>query len=393
MKRIVAILAVLVFAASFVIGASAETVKIGVQYPLTGRLAKHGQGCLEGAKIAFEEFNAKGGKLKAEMVVVDDESSPQKGVAAVEKLIGQYGVLGINGGYGSHIIAPSSETAAQYGVAYLSVGGTSFKLTQRGLKNYFRVNNIPGYAKAQFGLIKKVFTGDKRVAIISNSKIATLDIAKNLKKMLEDAGIKVVLFEKFTKGTSNFEPLLLKVRESGANILVVEGYFPDYVATIRSAKTLKLKINAYIGAWGVGSPEFIKELGDLSNYVYGTSLWEVGTAPPQARSEEDAFVKMFKEKYKKDPSYLSMLGYVGAKLMLEAAERAFEKGNLSKEGLLKELAATDRVTPIGRVAFDEKGDPKYFECLIVQVHDGSFSVVYPADRKNSEAKYPAVPWL
>ncbi|RMG60499.1 MAG: amino acid ABC transporter substrate-binding protein [Deltaproteobacteria bacterium] len=370
-----------------------ETVKIGVQYPLTGKLAKHGQGCLEGAQIAFDEFNSRGGKLKAKMIVVDDESSPQKGVAAVEKLIAREGVIGINGGYGSHIIGPSSETAAQYGVAYLSVGGVSSKLTARGLKNYYRVNNIPGYAKAQLGLIRDVFSGEKKVAIISNSKVATLDIANNIKKMLESEKIPVVFFEKFAAKTTNFDPLLLKVKESGANILIVEGYFPDYVATIRSAKTLGVKLDAYIGAWGVGSPEFIKELGPLSNYIYGTSLWEKGTAPKEARDEEKTFVDLFVKKFGKDPSYLSMLGYIGAKLMLEAAERAFERGKLNREGLLEELRKTDRVTPIGRVAFDEKGDPKYFTCLIIQIRGNDFTVVYPEDRKNADAVYPAVPWM
>jgi branched-chain amino acid transport system substrate-binding protein len=273
------------------------------------------------------------------------------------------------------------------------VGGVSSTLTKRGLKNYFRVNNIPGYSKAQLGLIKDVFTGDKKVAIIANSKVATLDIANNLKEMLESSGIKVVFFEKFTKGTTNFEPLLMKVRESGANILVVEGYFPDYVATIRSAKTLKLKLDAYLGAWGVGSPEFIKELGDLSNFVYGTSVWELGTAPPEARAEEQAFLKAFKSKYSKDPSYLSMLGYVGAKLMLEAVDKAYKGGNLTKEGVVRALASTSRITPIGKVEFDEKGDPKYFECLIIQIRGDKFKVVYPLSRRNGDAKYPAVPWL
>lgn len=394
MKRFLIVFIVLIFSlGSGLTVYGGPHVKVGVQYPLTGTLAKHGQGCLEGATIAFQEFKSKSKDLVIEMKITDDESSPQKGVSAVEKLIGKYNVLGICGGYGSHIIAPSSETAAQYGVAYLSVGGVSSMLTKRGLKNYFRVNNIPGYAKAQLGLIEEVFKGKKAVAIISNSKVATFDIAENLKKMLEGEGIKVVFFEKFTKETKNFKPLLMKVAQSGANILVVEGYFPDYVATLRMAKTLNLKLDAYIGAWGVGSPEFIKELGYLSNYVYGTSLWELGTAPPQAREEERAFIGMFKAKFKKDPSYLSMLGYIGAKLMIEAVEKAYKNNNLTREGVLKALAKTDRVTPIGRVAFDEKGDPKYFKCLIIQIHTPDINVVYPLDRKTKDAIYPAVPWL
>ena len=92
--------------------------------------------------------------------------------------------------------------------------------------------------------------------------------------------------------------------------LLVEGYFPDYVGTIKDAKILKLPVKAYVGAWGIGTPEFIRDLGPMSEYVYGMLVWEMGTAPKEAKEEEAAFVAEYKAKFNEEPSYIAMLGYL-----------------------------------------------------------------------------------
>jgi branched-chain amino acid transport system substrate-binding protein len=52
----------------------------------------------------------------------------------------------------------------------------------------------------------------------------------------------------------------------------------------------------------------------------------------------------------------------------------------------------DTVGPLGRVAFDEKGDPKYFTAILFQTIKGNQVVVYPKDRAIGTIQYPAVPW-
>ena len=202
------------------------------------------------------------------------------------------------------------------------------------------------------------------------------------------------MFEKFEKGTTNFKPLLLKLRDSECDVLLVEGYFPDYLGTIKDAKILNLPVKAYIGAWGIGTPEFIRELGPMSEFVYGTSVWEVGTAPKEAKDQEAAVITVYKAKYNEEPSYIGMLGYLSAQYMLEAIRKGGgESGAYSSEKTRNALRALDVVSPIGRVAFDEKGDPKYFVAILFQTQKGKQVVIYPKDRATGQVKYPAVPWM
>lgn len=64
MKKFAAVTASLsaaVLAGSLMTSAAAQTIKIGVNEPLTGAFAASGNYVTDGAKIAADEINAKGG--------------------------------------------------------------------------------------------------------------------------------------------------------------------------------------------------------------------------------------------------------------------------------------------------------------------------------------------
>jgi branched-chain amino acid transport system substrate-binding protein len=382
--------AALVAASSGAARAAAPPIKLGAHAPQTGSLAKHGIEQVKGIRLAAEEFEKKYG-TKVELLVYDDESSPQKAVAAVEKLAGIEKVNGIVGGYGSNLVGPASESAERYDTPYMTTGAVDTKLSAKRFKNFFRLNYMPGYAAAQSNTIKEVFKA-RSVGILYNSQSATTEIAEVVKGQLTAAGVAVPVFEKFEKGTTNYKPLLLKLKDAGCEVLLVEGYFPDYVGTIKDAKILNLPVKAYMGAWGIGTPEFIKDLGPLSEFVYGTSIWEIGTAPAPLRQEEAAVVAAYKARFGEEPSYIAMLGYLSGLYMLEAIADGAAGGAYAPEKTRKALRTMDRQSLIGRVAFDEKGDPRYFSAVLFQTIQGTQKVVYPKDRASGDAKYPAVPW-
>ncbi len=368
----------------------APPVRLGAHAPQTGSLAKHGIEQMKGIRAAAEDFEKRTG-VKVELVGYDDESQPQKAVAAVEKLAGVEKVNAIVGGYGSNLVGPASEAAERYDTPYMTTGAVDTKLTAKGFKNFFRLNNMPGYAAAQANGIRDLFHA-KSVAILYNSQSATTEIAEALRSQLSRGGIAVPVFEKFEKGTTNYKPLLLKVKDAGAEVLLVEGYFPDYVGTIKDAKILALPVKAYVGAWGIGTPEFTRELGPMAEYVYGTSIWEMGTAPASVRPEEARIVAAYRAKFHEDPSYIAMLGWLSAQYMLEAVVKGGAGGAYSPEKTRQALRAMDAVTPIGRVAFDDRGDPRHFTAVLFQTLKGNQVVVYPRDRATGSVVYPAVPW-
>ncbi len=365
---------------------AAPAIRLGAHAPETGSLAKHGMEQVKGIRVAVDEFGKRTG-IPVELLVYDDESQPPKAVAAVEKLAGNDKVAGIVGGYGSNLVGPASEAAERWDVPYLTTGAVDTKLSAKRFQTVFRLNYMPGYAAAQSGAIREIFQA-RKVAILYNSQSATTEIAEAVKGQLTAGGAQVPVFEKFEKGTTNYKPLLLKVKDAGCEVLLVEGYFPDYVGTIKDAKVLALPVKAYVGAWGIGTPEFVRELGPLAEHVYGTSIWEMGTAPAAAREDEARFVAAYRARFHEDPSYIAMLGYLSAEYMLQA----LAKGGGSAEKARAALRSMDAPSPIGRVAFDDKGDPLHFSAVLFQSRGGKQVVVYPRDRATGSVVYPAVPW-
>src|SRR5512135_589035 len=153
-------------AAAWTQAGAAPAIKLGAHAPETGSLAKHGQEQVKGIRVAADEFSRRTG-IAVDLKVYDDESQPQKAVAAVEKLAGIEKVAGIVGGYGSNLVGPASEAAERYDTPYMTTGAVDTKLTAKGFKNFFRLNYMPGYASAQADTIRDLFRA-KKVAILYN---------------------------------------------------------------------------------------------------------------------------------------------------------------------------------------------------------------------------------
>src|SRR5437588_9211083 len=86
-----------------------DSIKIGVNEPLTGPFAASGTYVTNGARIAADEINAKGGILgkKIELVIEDNKSNPTEAAAVTEKLVTRDKVPLIMGARGSSLTLAS----------------------------------------------------------------------------------------------------------------------------------------------------------------------------------------------------------------------------------------------------------------------------------------------
>ncbi|MGB3290020.1 MAG: ABC transporter substrate-binding protein [Burkholderiaceae bacterium] len=366
--------------------ALAEEFLVGEQEPLTGALARVGTGMHEGISVAVEVFNKTNGKHTIKVLTQDDESSPAKAIAAVEKLASQ-GVVAFTGGYGSNNIGPASDAANKLGLTYITSGGVDNGLVQRGYKTFFRINNTAGYQKAMVGVLDDMKV--KSASIIYSTKEATAHLAEDVQKDLAAKGFKVGMHP-FDPGISDFKPIVNKVRlRDKSEVILMVGYENDYVGILRAAKVLKPDVKAMIGVWSLATPKMVSDFPDLMPKVYGTALLPY---PTQFKTEEGkAFYDAYKKLYKKDPDYLGQFGYVQSMLLFEAIARAADKGTVKNGGIAEEMAKTDRNTLIGRVQFT-KGDNLNFVHHMGQHQGDKIEIVWPADAATAPMQFPGVPW-
>jgi branched-chain amino acid transport system substrate-binding protein len=370
---------------------AAEPIVVGEINPLTGALALQGLSVEQGIRLAVEEQNARGGIAGRRITLLarDDEGRPERALAAAEELTGRHGAVALIGGYVDTLVGPIGEVADRARVPYLATASLDERLTQRGNRYFFRVSSLASYVKVTTGAVLDIFKADN-VAILYSHTPGASQLARRQKETLEKSGIRVSVFEPFAPGLSDFTPLLTRVRDAGAQALLSDTFFADHLLLVRQMAQAGIRVRAFLGAFGMEFPSVIRELGPAGEGLYGTTSWQPGVHLGGQESESRAFSEAYTKRFGGAPVPLSMHGYAAARTLLASLESVARAGKpLTGEALREALAAADVMTPLGRVKFDDKGDPLFYERVVVQIQNGRHVVVYPRDRATAPAQSPA----
>ncbi len=371
---------------------AAEPIVIGEINPLTGALALQGTSVHQGIALAVEEQNARGGIAGRPVTLLsrDDEGKPERALAAAEELTGRRGAVTLIGGYVDTLVGPVSEVADRARVPYLATASLDERLTERGNRYFFRVSSLASYVRVTTGMVQDLLKAHN-VAILYSHTPGASQLARRQKETLERAGIRVSVYEPFAPGLSDFTPLLIRVRDAGAQVLVSDTFFGDHLLLVRQMAQTGIRVKAFLGAFGMEFPGVIRELGPSSEGLYGTTAWQPGVNLGGQEAQSRAFIDGYARRFGAQPVPLSMHGYAAARALLAALETAARSGKtVAGDAVRDALAAVDIQTPLGRVKFDAKGDPLFYERVIVQIQQGRHVVVYPKDRA-TQSPQPSTP--
>jgi len=362
---------------------AAEPVVIGEINPLTGALALQGTSVHQGIVLAVEEQNALGGIAGRTVTLLsrDDEGKPERALAAAEELTGRRAAVALIGGYVDSLVGPVGEVSDRARVPYLATASLDERLTERGNRYFFRISSLASYVRVTTGMVLDLLKADN-VAILYSHTPGASQLARRQKDTLERAGIRISVFEPFAPGLSDFTPLLARVRDAGAQVLLSDTFFGDHLLLIRQMAQTGITVKAFLGAFGMEFPGVIRELGAASEGLYGTTAWQPEVNPGPQDAPSRAFIDGYAKRFGAQPVPLSMHGYAAARALLAALEVAARSGDkpLSGDAVRDALAAVDVQTPLGRVKFDAKGEPLFYERVIVQIQQGRHVVVYPRER-------------
>jgi len=371
--------------------AEAATITLGEINPLTGRFAAHGTALHRGVLLAVEEANASP-LLRVTLATRDDEGRPDRAVAAAEELITRLRAAALVGGYVDTLVGPISEVAERHKVPYVATASLDERLTQRGYRYFFRISHLQAYVDSMLGVVRDLFR-PRRVAILFSATPGASQLARRQRERLEQAAIRVPVFEMFTSGMSDFAPLLARVRDADAEVLIADAFFADHLVMVRQLRALEVNLKGFLGAFGMEFPEVVRDLGPSGEYLFGTTGWEPGIAEPGTEEASRAFVAQYRRRFGGEPPPLAMHGYVAARAILAAAGRAAGRsGEVEPQAIRQGLQELDLLTPLERVQFDSRGEATHYRRLIVQIQGGTRIVVYPPDRATGKARYPMPTW-
>ncbi len=352
-----------------------ETIKIGINAPITGDIPKVGEGTKYAAEMWLEDINAAGGlevggkKYKVELVIEDNESKAESAVAVTTKLITEDEVLAIVGPQSSKQAIPAGGKANELETPLISPWSTNPDTTKdrpyvfRGcFLDPFQGPVVANFVRDEFGFTKAAVLYD-----------VASDYPKGLAEFFKEAWEKingpgsVVAFESFTTKDTDFSSQLTKIINSGAEVLFTPQYYNEVALIVQQAHQLGWD-KPIVGSDSWGSAETVKLCGqDCYGLFFSTHYAAAG-----ATGATKEFIDRYNAKYGYVPDDVGALTWDSMRLVQQAIQ---ETGGLSGDIKKDRKAVRDALAKIkefdgitGKMTFTEEGDP--IKCaVIVKISD------------------------
>lgn len=349
---------------------SGDIIKIGANIEMTGGSASFGKSAQNGIKLAIEETNAKGGVLgkKLELVVADNKSEAAEATNAMQKLIAQDKVVAVIGPNlsSASIAATSVNTGAK--VLAISPMGTNPNVTvdkDGKTKDFmFRACFIDPFQGTVMATFAKDNLKAKNVAIlIDNSSDYAKGLAQFFKEAFTKGGGKIAAEESYLQKDTDFKAVLTKIKTMNPEILYVPGYYEEVGKIIKQARELGMNL-PIVGGDGWDSPKLseIAGAGPLNNTFFTNHY-----SPDDTSEASKAFVDAYVKAYNQKPDAPAVLGYDGARLMIDAISRA---GGTEGAKVSKALAETKNYKAVtGDTSLNETHDAVK-SAVIIEFKDG-----------------------
>lgn len=317
-KMLKSLFVVCVAAAMTATLASAETLKVGVQAPITGSYANEGQGIDNGTRLLANQINAAGGVmgLQIEVFTCDDQATAMASAICARELVNR-GVKMIIGSYTSTAAEAAQKIYYDAGVIQTS-DGTADSLTEKGYWTFLR-NSFPNSAEAEYAADYMVnVKGYKRIVVISDFSSYAVGLADATVAALKARGGNVVAYDKIRADSQNFTPVLTNIRSKNPDVIFFAGYYTDG-GQLR-AQQVALGINAdFIGGDANDNPDFIKLAGSAAK---GAKIINVPTVDMLPYDLAKDFINDYEKTYgERPPSIWGLMNIDGMRAIIHAMEQ------------------------------------------------------------------------
>lgn len=305
---------------------SANEVKIGINYELTGGVASYGQSSVDGIMMAFDEINAAGGidGKKIVPVQIDNKSDPAEATSVATKLMTQEKVVAQLGPATSGNFMATVPVAMGNKVPIISASATADEgvtVDSKGKVNdyVFRLcfnDSFQGVTMASFALNN--LDAKDAVIIKDTSSDYAKGLAENFKSTIESNGGSIVAEEGYIKGDKEFRSILTNIKDKSFDAIFIPGYYEEVGLIIKQARDLGINV-PILGADGFDAPELVDLAGaEALNDVYYSNHYSSLDQDPLVQD----FIEAYKAKYGKEPNAFNALGYDLGKFIADAVQRA-----------------------------------------------------------------------
>lgn len=399
MKKLLAVAALFAASVMPLSAQTADTIKVGTLFPLSGPMALLGNEAFQAAQVAREMINERGGVLGKQVTFATaDAPDPTSANAEATRLIIREKVAVIAGSYSSGLALAASEVAEREGVLYWETVAVADKITQRKYKNIVRLTfnaSMMGETAAQFA--KEIASRMKedakgfRVAIVSEDSEFGQSVGDAAAREVKKLGMELVADEHYNKNVTDLSSLVLTLKAKRPDVIIATSYLNDGIQFWRQARELDLNVKAMIGiGTGYALPDFVKAAGKSAEGIFDVdapSSLNVSALPADTQKLYNEFVTRFRKKTSREPGPLAYISFGGFwTLFTKVIPNA---GSMKPDALRK--AATQLDLPVGSlltgagVKLNEAGQNTKAVISVMQWQNQELQVVWPKNIAGKDA--------
>jgi len=391
-------------------GGGEKTVVIGFTSSLTGSLEVSSKRQVDGFNLWMKQVNDAGGiklsdgtVVKFEAKTYDDESNKDRVQELYTRLITEDNADFLISPYSSGLTAAASIIAEQNGKVMITIGAAEDDAYKTGNTSLFQLYT-PGslYLTSTADMLKTLDPSAKIAIVHENDKFST-SVVDGLRPYLQSLGFEIVLDEGYASDTADFGPVINKIVDSGATVLMGGGHYPDGSTFARQLYERKVGLKMISLLVAPADSKF-PELGDAALGVSTSSQWEL--AATHTKEEAAALGKEwfgptgqeFADAYKAatdgNPTYHAAGGYAAGLIL----QKAIQDANSTDPGAVKAaLNAMDIITFYGGTHFDTTADAHGLQLahdmVVAQWQKDDTGqlvrkVIWPKEVANADPLYP-----
>ena len=342
----------LAIAAGLSPAASQEELRIGLIAPMTGPFAQVGADMTNGFKMYLDEVNSNFAGAKVNLIIEDSQGKPDTAVTKAKKLILEDHVQLLVGG----VLAPEGYALAPVSTAektvYIASVPAADDLTQRQLGNYpyfirtSWTSSQPHHPLGQWACDQ----GYNKIITVGADYAFGYEAVGGFQKAFEDCGGKIIQKIWPPLGTKDFGPYIPTFKaDADAVFSLMVGPMPlQFPKQLRASGWTKPIIGG-----GTSYDESVlpfmgdEVIGDVSALQYSAGL---------QTPRNEAFVKAYRAKYGKVPSYFSESNYTTA-MMIDLVMKQTKGAWPGPEAFIAKMLTLKVDAPRGPVSFDDMRNP------------------------------------
>lgn len=377
-----------------------DSIMIGGVHPMTGGLALDGNQMSAAAQMAVEEINAAGGiealdGAQLEYVQADSQGQPETGQAEAQRLI-ERDAVALIGTYQSAVTSTMASLAERSGVPFVIDVAVDDDIITENSRYTFRLqpnatrDGVVG-AESLVALAEDAGLELSRVAYLYDETAFGTSIYGAFKERAEELGLEIVeaiTFNPFE--VSDMTTELARVGASGADVLLVTGYYDDGILIARNAFDVAPDVEVVMGiaSGAFDVPAFPEDAGAAA----AENILNVNYHFDQTLPEVQDLLARFEERTGDRMRTSAVLSYQAIQVIAAGLESA---GSVERDDLRDAISANEvpaLLTFTGPISFTQEGENANASPSVQQVQDGEIVQVYPEEVAEAEPRFPAVPW-